>query len=173
MKYADNVIANPADPKYRRIKTSNKVFVEKAKNVPGSIEVLRSAGFEEQAEEAETFLVYPTDRIADHLVRLKELLQGPLEVDRDLQVFTPSASGSSPKIDLPESVYSVTKNDLVAEQKRLTEDSALRKTLRTREMRERDELKVWPAFSFSPSLITRILSILLVGPTISTTRNTR
>jgi len=144
VKYSDNIVANQADPKYRRIKTSNKVFVERAKSVPGCIEVLKAAGFEEQSEDGDTLLVYPADRTADYLLKLKELLLGPLEVERDIQIFRPSSSG--PRVDVPESVYTHTKSELVAEQKKMAEDAELRQTLRTREMRERDELKVCPPF---------------------------
>ena len=143
-KYADNILANPDDPKYRRIKLSNKTFAEKVKGVPGAVGVLKTAGFEDRTEETEAgqeqFLVYPMDRSPDYLTEMKKLLQQPLAVDRDIQVFSPSQDAM--KVDLSEAEYAVSKEELVAEQQRRRAEIELSQTLRTKEMRERDELKV-------------------------------
>lgn len=45
-KYLDNLIVNAGEPKYRRIRTSNKVFSEKVAPIKGCVEFLEAVGFE-------------------------------------------------------------------------------------------------------------------------------
>ncbi|VDL68222.1 unnamed protein product, partial [Nippostrongylus brasiliensis] len=62
-KYLQNIIENPDEPKYRRIRISNKVFQERVACVKGAREFLSAVGFEEKMEPAkegaapESFLV--------------------------------------------------------------------------------------------------------------------
>jgi len=44
-KYLDNIINNPSEIKYRKIRSSNKVFQEKVVCVRGALEFLEAAGF--------------------------------------------------------------------------------------------------------------------------------
>lgn len=46
----DNIINNPDDEKYRRIKLSNRVFQEKVASLEGTTEFLEAAGFEKQIQ---------------------------------------------------------------------------------------------------------------------------
>lgn len=47
-KYFDNIINNPDDEKYRKIKLSNRVFQEKVATLEGTTEFLEAAGFHKQ-----------------------------------------------------------------------------------------------------------------------------
>lgn len=47
-KYLDNIIRNPDDEKYHRIKLSNRVFQEKVLPLEGTTEFLEAAGFVKQ-----------------------------------------------------------------------------------------------------------------------------
>jgi len=60
--YAENVVKNPAEVKFRRIKAANKAFAAKVAPVGGAVEVLTACGFaavqEAAAEGAEPELFY-------------------------------------------------------------------------------------------------------------------
>lgn len=51
-----NALDNPGNPKYRRIKVQNPAFYEKAGRLPGSMDLLRSAGFVIRGESGEQVL---------------------------------------------------------------------------------------------------------------------
>jgi UBX domain-containing protein 6 len=46
-KYIANIITNPDEPKYQKIRMSNRVFCDKVANVEGSLKFLTAAGFVE------------------------------------------------------------------------------------------------------------------------------
>lgn len=56
LKVLRNVMASPAEPKFRRLNTSNAVLRTKVFDVPGAAEFLRAAGF---IEDAGGFVVLP------------------------------------------------------------------------------------------------------------------
>jgi hypothetical protein len=141
-KYADNILNNPTDVKYRKIKMSNKIFAEKVKPVPGAIEILKAAGFEEVTEEIdgnqETFLIFPADREDHYLTQLKQFLNAPLSVDRDIRIFAPIKAAN---ILVPEDTYQVSAAEIKEEQLKRKAQIELMQTLRTKEMRDKDEMK--------------------------------
>ena len=51
-----NALENPGNPKYRRIKVQNPTFYERAGRLPGSVDLLRSAGFVMRGESGEQIL---------------------------------------------------------------------------------------------------------------------
>jgi len=61
-KYLQNIVANPTEEKYKRIRLSNKVFQEKVACLEGTMEFLTAAGFEQKrlpsGETEEDFLVF-------------------------------------------------------------------------------------------------------------------
>jgi UBX domain-containing protein 6 len=64
LKYVNNIITSPDEAKYRRIRTSNKVFTDKIACLKGGIEFLKSIGFIEDDQRnsdgsIDTFLVLP------------------------------------------------------------------------------------------------------------------
>lgn len=44
-KYLDNLIAHPEEAKYRKIRTSNKIFAEKVAPIKGCVEFLEAVGY--------------------------------------------------------------------------------------------------------------------------------
>lgn len=66
----ENIINNPSEEKYRRVKIESRAFQEKIKDVEGGLELLLAAGFENQDIETtpgqvEKFLVFPEEKLAD------------------------------------------------------------------------------------------------------------
>ena len=53
--YVENIVKNPSEPKFRRIKASNKAFNERITSVPGAVDVLVSCGFTTVSEGDEKF----------------------------------------------------------------------------------------------------------------------
>ena len=47
-RYLDNIIANPTEEKYRKIRINNKVFQEKVHRVAGSSLFIEAIGFQQQ-----------------------------------------------------------------------------------------------------------------------------
>ncbi|XP_062845921.1 peptide-N(4)-(N-acetyl-beta-glucosaminyl)asparagine amidase [Trichomycterus rosablanca] len=68
--YADNIIRNPNEEKYRSIRIGNPTFVTKLLPIKGAVECLFEMGF----EEAETHLFFPRSASVDQLRRVRESL---------------------------------------------------------------------------------------------------
>lgn len=93
-KYLQNIIGNPDEPKFQRIRTSNRIFCEKVANAEGSAEFLKAAGFQEQLVDGEKFLVWSPDYPIEILIQLIEALDLceviSLELDRNMKILLPS-----------------------------------------------------------------------------------
>jgi UBX domain-containing protein 6 len=66
----ENIINNPSEEKYRRVKIESRAFQDKIKEVEGGLELLLAAGFENQDIETkpgqvEKFLVFPEEKLGD------------------------------------------------------------------------------------------------------------
>ena len=59
-RYLENIINNPEEPKFRRIRLANRVFQDKVQPIRGAFEFLQSAGFHKIQENGEEFLDYDT-----------------------------------------------------------------------------------------------------------------
>ena len=53
VKYLDNIINNPADEKYRKIRKSNKAFTERVASLEGTDIYLSAVGFQPVVEDAD------------------------------------------------------------------------------------------------------------------------
>lgn len=73
LKYLANIGGNPAEEKFRTIKTSNAAFQQRVAAVPGAVAVLEACGFESNGEA----LQMPTDKVN------VELLSGVCNVLND------------------------------------------------------------------------------------------
>lgn len=64
-----NIISNPDEEKYRKIRLSNKVFQEKVAGMEGTFEFLEAAGFSKQQltvqDKPEEFFVMSEDKAKD------------------------------------------------------------------------------------------------------------
>ncbi|KAJ7991465.1 hypothetical protein DPEC_G00284140 [Dallia pectoralis] len=76
--YADNILRNPNEDKYKSIRLGNATFSTKLLPIKGAVECLFEMGF----EEAETHLVFPKSASVDQLRRIRESIAA--ERDRRL-----------------------------------------------------------------------------------------
>ena len=146
-KYLDNIINNPTEEKFWKIRQSNKAFQERVACMKGTEEFLLAAGFSLKSlpyEDAEAmFYVFDAELAQDNerLQNMKDvLLQAePIkpELDRDIKVFHPSNSAS--KFSIPDEFYTISPEELKKEQQRREEATEKLGMLRTKAMRERDE----------------------------------
>jgi UBX domain-containing protein 6 len=66
----ENIINNPSEEKYRRVKIESRAFQDKIKEVEGGLELLLAAGFENQDIETapgqvEKFLIFPEEKLGE------------------------------------------------------------------------------------------------------------
>ncbi|RUS68864.1 hypothetical protein EGW08_023375 [Elysia chlorotica] len=147
IKYLDNIINNPTEEKFWKIRQSNKAFQERVACMKGTEEFLLAAGFSLKSlpfEDTEAmFYVFDADLAKDceRLQNMKDvLLQAePIrpELDRDIKVFHPSNSAS--KFSIPDEFYTISPEELKKEHQRREEATEKLGLLRTKAMRERDE----------------------------------
>ncbi|VDN51813.1 unnamed protein product [Dracunculus medinensis] len=130
-KYLRNLIENPHDEKFRRIRLSNKVLQERVLCAKGGFEFLQACGFEEVNTKAE-------DTAA--LIQANEILQSgqmiPLKLHRNPLIYRLEDGQRLDNVELSPDFYNLSVTEIKAEQK-LRQEALT--TLRTREMRERDE----------------------------------
>ena len=164
-KFADNILNNPKEEKYRKIRAENQIFKEKVYSCKYSDLVLKQSGFKAVSLKKETpdvtvldgandlnmpaktedFFMYEGDNM-DPLNSLKTFLSlaEPIkpELDRDIKVYRVVEQSTANRIadfDLSEEFYNLKIDELRREQ--ALRNEALEKTgmLRTKAMRERDE----------------------------------
>ena len=63
LKYADNILASPLDPKFSRIRVANGFFHRKIGGLPGGGGVMRAVGFELADEGGRMHYIFPRDGI--------------------------------------------------------------------------------------------------------------
>ncbi|KAK3768354.1 hypothetical protein RRG08_031143 [Elysia crispata] len=147
IKYLDNIINNPSEEKYWKIRQSNKAFQERVACMKGTEEFLLAAGFSLKSlpfEDGEAMFYVFDEELAQDGERLQNmkdvLLQAePIrpELDRDTKVFHPSNSAS--KFNIPDEFYTISPEELKKEHQRREEATEKLGMLRTKAMRERDE----------------------------------
>ncbi|KAH7623759.1 putative Thioredoxin [Nannochloris sp. 'desiccata'] len=71
--YVGNIVNNPTEPKYRKIKLSNQSFQSRLGRLPGGRECLLQIGFQERTEAMEPVLVL--DHVPEQLKSVLHLLQ--------------------------------------------------------------------------------------------------
>lgn len=116
-KYLQNIIINPSEEKFQRIRMSNRIFCEKVANAEGSVEFLKAAGFQEQTCDGEQFLVWSPDFPIEMLTQLLEALDLceviSLELDRNMKILLPSQIKN---MNLPPDFFRVSPEELKREQ---------------------------------------------------------
>uniref|UniRef100_A0A914CGZ4 UBX domain-containing protein n=1 Tax=Acrobeloides nanus TaxID=290746 RepID=A0A914CGZ4_9BILA len=140
-----NIINNPTEEKFRRIKMSGKVFNETVKPAKGAIEFLLTLGFKEELENNETFLVLTSveDERRTAISLALEMLTSedcrvPLRLYRNTKIYKINPNQPLPKIDVPKDFFTISGSEVKAEQQRKTQEASKLTELRTREMREKD-----------------------------------
>ncbi|VDN90208.1 unnamed protein product [Brugia pahangi] len=149
-KYLKNLIESPDESKYHRIRINNKIFQERVSCANGGKEFLMACGFEEKDlinnEQQEPFLVIPDNKAMDtySLIQALEILQTgqavPLKLSRNAAVYKLEANQVITNPQLPRDFFDLDVAEIKREQQRREVDVEKFATLRTREMREKDEL---------------------------------
>ena len=116
-KYLQNIINNPAEEKFHKIRMSNRIYSDKVATAEGSREFLNSAGFREETIDGENFLVWSPDFPTEMLVQLVEALDLceviALELDRNMKVLLPSQIQN---VNLPPDFFRISPEELKKEQ---------------------------------------------------------
>ena len=109
LKYIDNILAHPDDPKYRRIKTSNKVFSSRVAPVPGALPFFAAIGFEEtppretDKDQSATYLSLEDGFPLEALEYLREgLASASLKLKPSLDRAVSIAAPGDLQTDIPE-----------------------------------------------------------------------
>jgi len=144
-KYLENLVQNPNEEKYRKIRQQNKIFQEKVAPFRGVPFFLRSAGFEEKLIDGETYWVVERPDVAYITLAMDYLDQSeavPLELNRNAKIFRPSSNAIGIRHEnLPVEFYDRSADEIKREQAQRSQEVDQLMTLRTKEMRDRDDLK--------------------------------
>lgn len=170
-KYLENIVQNPKEDKYKKIRMSNRIFQERVSPIEGSQEFLLAAGFQIRKEEfqgsEEDYLVFSEQNIEslEYLTTLCDALRSAepisLELDRNLQVLLPSQA--THRTDLPPVFYTMTPEELKKEQQLRAETIEKSMMLRTKAMREKDELREMKKYRYALIRVRFPDGILLQG----------
>ncbi|XP_013400654.1 UBX domain-containing protein 6-like [Lingula anatina] len=170
-KYLDNIIANPDEEKFRKIRISNKAFQERVCSCDGTEEFIQSVGFKQRKlpfqDGEDDFYVLDEDQAKDteRLNTLKEILLAaePIkaELDRGLRLFHPSPKAT--KFELHNDFYNITPEEMRKEQQLKQEAVEKLGMLRTKAMRERDEQRELRRYRFALVRVRMPNGVLLQG----------
>jgi UBX domain-containing protein 6 len=171
-KYLENIISNPTEEKYRRIRASNKVLIEKVLSVKGAEEFLQAAGFVRKRiagpdGSPDEFLVLQVEGDVDmaQLTEMREILLSaePIrpELDRGIRVYhyAPSAANMA----VPDEFFRISADEIRREQQTRAEAVEQFGMLRTRQMRERDRLRELRRYRYCLIRVRLPDSVLLQG----------
>ncbi|KAL7304101.1 hypothetical protein TKK_0003561 [Trichogramma kaykai] len=143
-KYLDNIIKDPSDSKYWKIKMSNKIFKEKVEPITGSIEFLTGAGFVREVlmlnDGEEEFLVWhpevvDIEQLKTHRETLDSTEKVELTLDRNEQVLQPHQAAQ--RNELPIEFYKLTVEDMKRELELRAQAAEKSSMLMTQAMREK------------------------------------
>ncbi|CAF0856830.1 unnamed protein product [Didymodactylos carnosus] len=151
LKYYDNIINNPDEEKYRKIRLKNKVFQEKILPLKYASELLQTSGFiycklkiNESDSDEDDYLYYK-EKSTEPLALAKDTLINaePIKtkIDTNLRIFRPTKERSTiPTLQLlPNDFYNPTMRDIMTEKQRQKDYLEKEEMLRTKAMRERDQ----------------------------------
>lgn len=149
-KYLTNIIANPTEAKFHKIRMSNRIFCDKVMPIEGSMEFMKAAGFEKAELDGDEFLVWRPDYPIEMLTQLTEALDLceiiQLELDRNVKVLLPSQAEN---VSLPPEFFRITKEELLNEQKAKTSSIEEAQILKTKAMREKEQERYANKFKYA------------------------
>lgn len=138
----NNILSQPTIPKFRTIRLSNKAYNEKIAPAFGGRAFMEAIGFVEKSNGEEQCLIFskPND---DHLPEALDALRNgqgvPIKVARNLELFM-LKEGQKPKAPaLSADFYNLSAAEIKAEQKNKTMQVDKMLTLRTKDMKKKDE----------------------------------
>lgn len=145
-KYIDNILQNPTEEKFRKIRKSNPAYINRVSGVEGHDLFLSACGFETENIDEQEFWIYPASTIEldpqmSVLYCLRDAIEAaePIkaELDRGLRILLPSQV--SKRVELPPDFFNISPEEIKKEQKARTEAVEQQGMLRTKAMREREE----------------------------------
>ncbi|GFU35333.1 UBX domain-containing protein 6 [Nephila pilipes] len=166
-RYLSNILDNPNEEKYRKIRLNNKVFQERIVGLEGALDFLNAAGFNKQVISDEDYLVFSEIDGGDfeNLQMLKEALLSaePIlpNLDRNLKVLQPAQAAI--QVNLPDDFFHLSADEIKREQNERSETVELMTQLRTKAMRERDEIKELHMYKYTLIRIRFPDGIILQG----------
>lgn len=152
IKCIENIMNNPSEEKYKKIRMTNRMFCDKIKVCEGALEFLHAAGFAEITIDDEPYLIWAEENMEPDtaLEGLVEALKCSepfhLELDRNIQVLLPSQVR---KTNLPPDFFRMAPEEIKREQQLLNEALEQAQILKTKAMREKEELRVINRYKFS------------------------
>ena len=147
-KIVGNILANPAEPKFRKIRKCNKAYQGKVAGLEGTAEFMEGCGFVTRQVEGpegaleECWVLPEEETDLEALGTMMETLRGAepvlAELDRGTRVLPPGE-----KVDnrLPADFFTHSGEELRREQERRSEEVEREGMLRTQAMREREEAR--------------------------------
>nr|AEQ55313.1 UBX domain-containing protein [Locusta migratoria manilensis] len=171
-KYLENEFQNPKEDKYKKIRMSNRIFQERVSPIEWKSRIsfwqldfkLERKNFKCSEED---YLVFSEQNIEslEYLTTLCDALRSAepisLELDRNLQVLLPSQA--THRTDLPPVFYTMTPEELKKEQQLRAETIEKSMMLRTKAMREKDELREMKKYRYALIRVRFPDGILLQG----------
>ncbi|XP_045584960.1 UBX domain-containing protein 6 [Procambarus clarkii] len=156
-KYVENIVSNPTEEKFHKIRMSNKAYQERILPVEGTREFLEAAGFVEQElpfnDSTDMFWVFPEEKLND-LVTLEQLRDALVsaepvrpQLDRSLTILLPAEAATH--VDLPAEFFNMTADELKREMQNRAMAVERSQMLLTKAMRERQELREMRKYRFS------------------------
>uniref|UniRef100_A0A8R1HWI5 UBX domain-containing protein n=2 Tax=Caenorhabditis japonica TaxID=281687 RepID=A0A8R1HWI5_CAEJA len=165
-KYCQNILENPEEDKFKKIRLSNKAFQDRVNSAIGGRSFLEAVGFTEQTEGDEQFLVF-TRESDTHLVEALDALRNgeavPIKVARNMELLK-LKQGQKPKAPkLADEFYNLSAAELKSEQRAKEQQVEKMLTLRTKEMRQKDEQLTSYRYKYTLIRIRLPGNILLQG----------
>lgn len=141
LKLFRNIVRDPENPKFRKIRMSNPKIREAVGDVAGGIELLENVGFELKEQDGEMWAVTEVpgkvrlDLIGDAIMLLEPKLEKPImaanaahadssvedkptelkSIDRQIKVFFSVPESVAARIELPDSFYSLSIDEVKRE----------------------------------------------------------
>lgn len=166
IKCLENIQNNPNEEKYKKIRMNNKMFCDKIKICEGALDLLHAAGFAEITIDEEPYLIWSEENMETEttLLSLIDALKCSepfhLELDRNIQVLLPSQVR---RTNLPDDFYRISPEEIKREQQRRTQAMEEAQILKTKAMREKEELRVINRYKFTLIRVRFPNGVLLQG----------
>ncbi|KAK8731905.1 hypothetical protein OTU49_007321 [Cherax quadricarinatus] len=156
-KYIENIVSNPTEDKFLKIRMSNKAYQERILPIEGTKEFLEAAGFVECElpfnDATDKFWVFPKEKLSDltPLEQLRDALVSaePVrpQLDRNLNILLPAEAAKH--VDLPAEFFNLSADELRREMQNRTTAVERSQMLLTKAMRERQEIREMRKYRFS------------------------
>lgn len=143
VRYVENLINNPEDEKFKKIRVQNKAFQARIVPLVGGVEYLELVGYTlitDEGDSSEQYYIMLDTPPIEHMTRCNDELKKGSKLtptlDRDIKVLQ-QATGAR-HFEVSSDFYKLTKEDLMKSQKDREREVQQNSQLRTSAMRERD-----------------------------------